>query len=62
MPERLKAPGARVEDFIPWVSLVSSGSPTREEEEGEEEMADLVHNFGAQKRKIGANFKQAGQL
>ena len=30
-----------------------------EEEEEENEMADLVHNFGARKRKWGARFKQA---
>ena len=51
MPERLKTPGAGVEDFVPWVSPISSCPPTREEEEKEDEMVDLVHNFGAWKSK-----------
>ena len=49
MPERLKTLGTGVEDFIPWVSPISSRPPAREEEEDEEEMVDLVHKFGAQK-------------
>ena len=48
-----------MEDFVPWVSPISSRPPAREEKEEEEEMADFVHNFGARKRKQGANFKQA---
>ena len=56
---RLKTPRTGVEDFVPWVSLISSCPPAREEEEEKEEMADLVHNFGAQKRKQGVNFKRA---
>ena len=59
MPERLKTLGAGVEDFVPWVSLISSHPPAREEEEEEDEMDDLVHNFGAQKCKRGASFKRA---
>ena len=59
VPERLKTPGAGVEDFFPWVSLISSRPLAREEEEEEEEMIDLVHNFDARKRKQGANFKWA---
>ena len=59
MPERLKMHGTGVEDFVPWVSLISSRPPAREEEEEEDEMADLVHNFNARKRKRGANFKWA---
>ena len=59
MPECLKTPGAGVEDFVPWVSSISSRPPARKEGEEEEEMADLVHNFGARKCKRGANFKQA---
>ena len=51
VPERLKQPRAGVENFIPWVSPISSRPPAREEEEKEEEMADLVHNFGAWKHK-----------
>ena len=48
-----------MKDFVPWVSPISSRPPDREEEENEEEMADLVHNFGARKLKRGANFKRA---
>ena len=48
-----------MEDFIPWVSLISSHPPASEEEEEEDEMADLVYNFGARKRKRGASFKRA---
>ena len=42
-----------MEDFVPWVSLISSPPtpPASEEEEEEDEMADLVHNFDARKRK-----------
>ena len=47
-----------MEDFVPWVSPISSCPPTKEEEEEYEEMTDLVHNFGAQKFKRGANFKR----
>ena len=36
-----------VEDFVPWVSPISSLPPARKEEEEEDEMANLVHNFGA---------------
>ena len=35
VPERLKTPGAGVEDFVPWVFPISSCPPTREEEEEE---------------------------
>ena len=49
MPEWPKAPRARVEDFVPWVSLVYSCPLASEEEEEENELVDLVHNFGAQK-------------
>ena len=59
VPERLKTPRARVEDFVSWVSPISSCPPAREEEEEDEEMADLVHNFGARKHKRGASFKRA---
>ena len=48
-----------MEDFIPWVPPIISCSPAWEEEEEEDEMVDLVHNFGARKRKRGASFKQA---
>ena len=33
--------------------------PISEEGENEDGMADLVHNFGARKRKQGASFKRA---
>ena len=50
-----------MEYFVPWVSPISKSPPTREEEEEEEEdeMANLVHNFTARKRKQGARFKRA---
>ena len=48
-----------MEDFLSWVSPISSHPPAREEEEKEDEMADLANNFGAQKRKRGASFKRA---
>ena len=52
-----------MEDFIPWVTVISSTPPpppppASEEEEEEDKMADLVHNFSAQKLKMGANFKR----
>ena len=59
MPERLKALGARVEDFVTWVSPISSCPLVREEEEEEDGMTDLIHNFGARKRKRGVSFKRA---
>ena len=58
MPEQLRALGAGVEDFIPWVSPISSYHPAKEEEEKEDEMADPVHNFDARKHKRGAIFKR----
>ena len=45
--------------FVPWVAPILSLSPTIEDEEVEDEMADLIHNFGARKRKRGASFKRA---
>ena len=59
MSKRLRAPGTGVEDYVPWVSPISSHPLASEEEEEEDEMADLVHNFGAQKRKRGSSFKRA---
>ena len=47
-----------VEDFVPWVAPISSRPLASEDEEEEDEMADLVHNFGARKCKWGANFKR----
>ena len=32
--------------------------PASKEKEEEDEMADLVHNFGAQKCKLGTSFKR----
>ena len=54
-----RAPGTGVEDFVLWVALISSLLPASEKEEEEDEMADLIHDFGARKGKRGANFKQA---
>ena len=47
-----------MEDFVPWVPLISSHPPDWEEEEEEGEMSDLVHNFAALKRKRNASFKR----
>ena len=47
-----------MEYFVLWVALISSLPPASKEEEEEDEMADLVHNFGARKRKRGASFKR----
>ena len=61
VPERRRALGTGVEDFVPWVTPISTRPLDSEEEkeEEEDEMADLVHNFGTQKRKWCASFKQA---
>ena len=59
MPERRRVPDAGVEDFVPLVVSISSLLPASEEEEEEDEMADLIHNFGARKHKQGASFKRA---
>ena len=59
VPERRRAPGMGVEDFVPWVAPISSRPPASEEEEEEDGMADLVHNFDVWKRKRGASFKRA---
>ena len=50
-----------MEDFVPWAAPISTRPLDSEEEkeEEEDEMADLVHNFGTQKLKRCANFKQA---
>ena len=48
-----------MEDLLPWVAPISCLQLASEKEEEEDEMADLIHNFGARKRKRGANFKQA---
>ena len=54
-----KVPGAGVENFVPWVSPISSHLSDWEEEEEGDEMSDLVHNFAARKRKRDASFKRA---
>ena len=59
MLEQLRAHGAGVEDFAPWVSSISSRPPASEEEEEKDETADLVHNFSTRKQKLGVSFKQA---
>ena len=59
MPERRRALGTRVEDFVHWVAPISSLPPVSEEEEEEDEMADLVHNLSAWKCKWGASSKRA---
>ena len=58
VPECLQTSRMGVEDFVPWVSPISSRPLAREEEEEKDEIVDLVHNFGAQKRKQGASFKR----
>ena len=47
-----------MEDFVPWVPPISSHPPDWEEEEEEDEMYDLVHNFATRKRKRDASFKR----
>ena len=47
-----------MEDFVPWVSPISSHPSDWEEEEEEGEISDLVHNFAARKRKRDARFKR----
>ena len=59
VPERRRAPGTGVEDFIPWVAPISSRPLASKEEEEEDKMANLVHNFGTWKHKRGASFKRA---
>ena len=59
VPGRPKTPRTRGEDFVPWVSPISRCLAAREDEEEEDKMANLVHNFGARKRKRGASFKRA---
>ena len=56
--EQRRTPSTRVEDFVPWVSPISSLSPANKEEDEEDEMVDLIHNFGARKHKRGASFER----
>ena len=48
-----------MEDLVPWVPPISSHPPDWGEEEEEDEMSDLVHNFASQKRKRDGSFKRA---
>ena len=43
-------PGTGVEDFVPWVVLISSLPLASEGEEDEDGMADFIHNFGSFER------------
>ena len=56
---RQKVAGARAEDFIPWIPPISRRSLDLEEEEEEDGMSDLIHNFVARKRKRDAIREQA---
>ena len=56
-PRRQNVPRAGVEDFIPWVPPISSRPSDWEEEEEEDMMSDLIHNFAARKRKRDASFE-----
>ena len=47
VPEQRRTLGPGVEDFVPWVAPISSLSPANEAKEKEDEMSDLIHNFGA---------------
>ena len=58
VPEWWREPRVGVEDFVPWVAPIYNIPPTSEEKEEEDEMADLVHSFEAQKRKRGVSFKR----
>ena len=59
---RQKVVGVRAEDFIPWVLPISRRSPNWKEEEEEDEMFSLIHNFAARKRKRDANLKQVADV
>ena len=47
-----------MDDFVPWVASISGLLPAHEAEEEEDEMANLVHNFGVRKHKRGVSFKR----
>ena len=60
---RQKVAEARADDFILWVPLISCRSPNREDEEEEEdELSSLVHNFVARKWKRDAILEQAANV
>ena len=48
-----------MEDFILWVPPISRRSPDWVEEEEEDRMFDLIHNFAARKQKRDASLEQA---
>ena len=52
----------RAEDFILWVPPISRRSPKWEEEEEEDGMSDLIHNFATWKRKRDVSLKQAADV
>ena len=52
--KRQKVVEAGVEDFIPWIPPISRRSPDLEEEEGEDDMSGLIHDFTTQKQKRDA--------
>ena len=51
-----------MEDFVPWVPPISSHPPDWEEEEEENEMSNLVHNFATWKMKRDASFKRVADV
>ena len=53
-----KVDRARVEDFISWVPSISCRSQDKEEEE-DNNMSILIHNFAARNRKRDASLEQA---
>ena len=59
MFKRQKVAGARADDFILWVPPISRRLPDWEEEEEEDGMSDLIHNFAAWKWKQDASLEQA---
>ena len=46
---RQNIPGAEVEDFVPWVPPLYSHPLDWGEEEEEDRLSDLIHNFAARK-------------
>ena len=46
-----------MEDYVPWVPPISNHPPDWEEEEEEDKMSDLVHNFATRKKKRDVSFK-----
>ena len=50
-PKHRNIPGAGVEDFVSFVPPISSRPSNWEEEEEEDRMSDLIHNFAARKQK-----------